>query len=165
MQSPEAVTAFPRRRRCGVGVYGPSRTTAGGGVVEDTGSAVARPVDAPEPHDSLVLGVVVAPLVSDGFLLARPSSCTAWRGVAVRQPSRLYLRLDGDALDIKVPALPDHDGRRSTSNGDDAMRSWTLRRGRLVASGSSSSPRVPLPSAPPFFFPLTHSSSGLGFPP
>jgi hypothetical protein len=148
-----------------VGVHGPSRTTAGGSVVEDAGSAVARPVDAPEPHGSLVLGVVVVPLVSDGFLLARPSSCTAWRGVAVRQPSRLHLRLDGDALDIKVPTLPDRDGRRSTSNDDDATRSWTLGRGRLMASSSSSSPRAPLPSTPPFFFPLTHSSSGLGFPP
>jgi hypothetical protein len=165
MQSSQAVTAFPRRRRCGVGVHGPTRTTAGGGVVMDAGSAVARPVDAPEPHGSLVLGVVVAPLVGDGFLLARPSSCTAWRGLAVRQPSRLHLRHDGDAFGIKVPALPDRDGRRGTSNGDGAARSWQLGRGGLVASGSSSSPWAPLPSTPLFFFPLTHSSRGLGFSP
>jgi hypothetical protein len=57
-------------RRRGVGVPGSSRSTAGGGVVEDAGSAVARPVDAPEPHGPLVLGVVVAPLVSGGSLLA-----------------------------------------------------------------------------------------------
>jgi hypothetical protein len=100
MQSSQVVTTFPRRCRCGVGVHGSSWTTAGGSVVEDAGSAVARPVDAPEPHGSLVLGVVVVPLVGDGFLLARPSSCTAWRGVVShlffqRKPSaNLYARQD-----------------------------------------------------------------------
>jgi hypothetical protein len=76
-------------RRRGVGVHGPSRTTAGGVVVEDAGSAVARPVDAPEPHGSLVLGVVVAPLVSDGFLLAQPSSTST---SARRRPASLPAR-------------------------------------------------------------------------
>jgi hypothetical protein len=76
-------------RRRGVGFHGPSRTTAGGGVVEDAGSAVARPVDAPEPHGSVVLGVVVAPLVSDGFLLARPSSTST---LARRRPASLPAR-------------------------------------------------------------------------
>jgi hypothetical protein len=111
----------------GVGVHGSSQTTAGGGVIEDAGSAVARPVDALEPHGSLVLVVVMAPLVGDGFLLARPSSCTAWRGVAVRQPSQLHLRLDGDALGIKVPAL-------RTAMGDVALPTATAR-GGLGSSG------------------------------
>jgi hypothetical protein len=76
-------------RRRGVGVHGPSRMTACGGVVEDAGSAVARPAHAPESHGSLVLGVVVAPLVSDGFLLARPSSTST---SARRRPASLPAR-------------------------------------------------------------------------
>jgi hypothetical protein len=64
--------------------------TAGGGVVEDAGSAAARPVDAPEPHGPLVLGVIVAPLVSVGFLLARPSSpSTPARRRPVSLPAQL----------------------------------------------------------------------------